>query len=117
MDLINPYWKWRYPARLGRVIDGDTVFLNLDMGMTISRSGSYRLYGINAPEHDEPSTEHLNKLLTEAQYLEVETHKQDKYGRYLVSIFARAYGSKDWVNVNQNMIDNKFAIEYFGGKR
>ena len=102
---------------LGRVVDGDTVVLSLDMGMTISRSGSYRLYGINTPEHDEPSTEHLTKLLTDAQFIEVETYKKDKYGRYLVSIFARAYGSSEWVNVNKNMIDSGLAVEYFGGKR
>jgi len=115
--MTSPEWKWRYPARLGRVVDGDTVVLNLDMGMTISRSGSYRLYGINTPEHDEPSTEHLTKLLTDAQFIEVETYKKDKYGRYLVNIFVRAYDSTEWINVNQNMIDSGLAVEYFGGKR
>jgi endonuclease YncB( thermonuclease family) len=115
--MLSTEGKWRYPARLGRVIDGDTVVLNLDLGMNLVRSGSYRLYGINAIEHDEPSTEHLTKLLTDAQFIEVETYKKDKYGRYLVNIFTRAYNSTDWLNVNQNMIDNKFAVEYFGGKR
>lgn len=115
--MLSTNGKWRYPARLGRVIDGDTVVLHLDMGMAISRSGSYRLYGINAPEHDGPSTEYLTKLLTEAQFIEVETYKADKYGRYLVNVFARAYGTTEWVNVNLSMIDNKFAVEYFGGNR
>lgn len=110
-------WKWRYPARLGRVIDGDTVVLNLDMGMNISRSGSYRLYGINAPERDESSTVYLTAVLTAAHSLEVETYKADKYGRYLVKIFAQADAAAEWGDVNQSMIDRKLAVEYFGGKR
>ena len=41
---------YTYKARLSRVIDGDTVELNVDLGMSVSVKETFRLYGINAPE-------------------------------------------------------------------
>lgn len=113
--MLSTNGKWRFPATLIRVIDGDTVVLELDLGMEIFRKGSYRLYGINAPEHDAASTQVVTDMLMGGGAIEVETYKADKYGRYLVDLFVMKDGA--WVSVNQTLLDMNLAVPYFGGKR
>jgi micrococcal nuclease len=44
---------WTVPARVTRVVDGDTLILDLDLGWRMWRLGERcRLRGINAPELD-----------------------------------------------------------------
>ncbi len=44
---------WQYPARVVRVVDGDTIRLNIDMGMDSWKHNiPCRLAGINCPEMD-----------------------------------------------------------------
>lgn len=42
--------SWTYPATVVRVVDGDTVRLNLDLGLHIWRTDNCRIAGINTPE-------------------------------------------------------------------
>lgn len=43
--------QWAVPARVVRVVDGDTLILDLDLGWRVWRLGERcRLRGINAPE-------------------------------------------------------------------
>jgi micrococcal nuclease len=41
---------WTYPAKVRRVIDGDTLDLDLDLGLHIHEMGRCRLAAVNAPE-------------------------------------------------------------------
>lgn len=45
---------WTYPARVRRVIDGDTLELDIDLGFHVGYRCSVRLAGVNCPEPDEP---------------------------------------------------------------
>ncbi len=42
-----------YPARLVRVIDGDTFVVRLDLGMSVYADHTIRLHGIDAPERSD----------------------------------------------------------------
>ena len=84
---------YEYRAKLLRVVDGDTVHLEIDLGLETLRKINCRVYGINAPEMNTPEGKaakiYLAGLLApDADNLLVRTFKDrtEKYGRYLVRI-------------------------------
>lgn len=111
--------SFTYNANFVRVIDGDTVVLNIDLGMKIWAMGQHvRLFGINTPELIGPDASSaadakiwLNGALSVARKIIVQTAKPeagDKYGRWLATIVA------DGTNLNQMMVTLGLAKEYFG---
>jgi len=91
---------YTYKAEVIRVIDGDTVVLNIDLGFKIYHKTSCRLAGINAPEmnsKDEEvraaaveSKEYLMRLLPEGADVTIISKKLDKYGRPVVDFLAES---------------------------
>ena len=87
---------YEYRARITRVIDGDTVEAEIDLGFHVTLTVTLRLAGINAPEtrgKERPrglaATRYLESLLDDLagdmRVLTVRTRKDvtEKYGRYL----------------------------------
>lgn len=98
-----------YTAELVRVIDGDTVVLDIDLGFHTWRRGErYRLARINAPELKTPdgpaARDHLSSLL--GIPLVASTSKADNFGRYLVEL------SVGGLNLNDAMMADGFAVSY-----
>ena len=110
---------WRYDhVELVRVIDGDTVELAIDMGNSIRWQGKFRLYGIDTPETHGATAQAgqaaraaLTEMLTVGGIDYAETHKPDKYGRWLVTVIA---GGK---NLSGEMVARGLARQYFGGRK
>jgi endonuclease YncB( thermonuclease family) len=79
-----------YVAELVKVIDGDTILLNFDLGFFITFQSKVRLIGIDAPEIDtkkgKEAMAFVEKELAGANLI-VETRKKEKYGRYLAFIY------------------------------
>ena len=81
-------------AKVLRVVDGDTVDLEVDLGYHVSLTIRGRLLGINTPERGQPdfalATKALASLLEENTdedgYVSVKSTKTGKYGRWLVEI-------------------------------
>ena len=68
--MTAPPFEYRYRATLRRVIDGDTVDCDVDLGFEIIAVERFRLLGINAPEKRKPTydagiaaKQHLESLL------------------------------------------------------
>lgn len=101
-----------------RIIDGDSVALEIDMGNAIHWRGKFRLNGIDTPERGQPgyaeAIEHLRRLLL-MPISHVETHKPDKFGRWLVDIHIDTDGGT--LHVNRLMIADGHAVEYHGGAK
>lgn len=84
---------YEYRAKVIRVVDGDTVEVDVDLGFQIHTKMMLRLYGINAPEMKGPSrvAGQAAKMFLQdliQQYngvLKIRTlqDEQEKYGRYL----------------------------------
>lgn len=76
-----------YPATLVRVVDGDTVDLLVDLGFRVLARQRFRLVGIDCPEARTPAgdlaTAFTTHWLDEHPTLEVESHREDVYGRWL----------------------------------
>lgn len=111
---------YKTTAKVVYVYDGDTVHLVLPLRETRRLIKiKTRLYGIDTPElrikeQKEQALVAKNKLielLAETNYMvNVECGKFDKYGRVLVTL----YSTKHEKSLNQILVDNGCAYEYFG---
>lgn len=109
--------RYNYSARLVRVIDGDTIEVNIDLGFSIHFTTKVRLLGLDTPEMIGANraraiaAREVLKAMLENQEINLRTTKTDKYGRYLAEIWI------DKTNVNQWLITNGFAVAYYGGAK
>lgn len=106
-------------ATVERVIDGDSVILEIDLGNKITWRENFRLMGIDSPERGAPgyieAGDYLKRLLL-MPLARVETHKPDKFGRWLVDLYLDADSGGE-LHANRLMIVEGHALEYHGGKR
>ena len=77
-----------YPARLVRVVDGDTLDLEVDLGFRVWARQRFRLVGLDCPEARTPAGDLATAFTTHwldehAQGLEVESQREDVYARWL----------------------------------
>ncbi|MDV6237872.1 DUF1016 N-terminal domain-containing protein [Leptospira ellisii] len=81
---------YHYLCTLERVVDGDTLLVQIELGFDLIARQKIRLLGVNAPElgstDGEDALELLKKKLKPGMNLLLRTHFQDKYGRYLGDI-------------------------------
>jgi len=113
---------YEYSALILRVIDGDTVLANVDLGFHIRRTMPLRLFGIDAPETQgvadrQPglaAAAYLGSLVAvKSVLIRTQLDKGDKYGRCLAEIFIPGEAE----SVNARMISAGHAVAYDGGKR
>lgn len=120
-----------YGARLSRVVDGDTLYFDIDLGFRTWRKGTkVRLDGIDTHEiHIVPhDSEEYRKGMNEMEFVEdwlkngiskytgddgkpfvIRTikDKQGKFGRYLGVIYRKCDGR----NLNDDLLD-EYEVEY-----
>lgn len=93
---------YQYQARLVRVVDADTVVLDLDLGFYQHRLGrSYRLARINAPELSTPEgllakAALVDRLAGVTAFL-VTTSRADSFDRWIVELYADGQNLSDWL--------------------
>jgi micrococcal nuclease len=110
-----------YKAICRRVIDGDTIEVDIDLGCnTWIHVESVRLYGIDTPETRSKDLLHKQAGLLVKEYLKSElegkelfirTHKdkEGKFGRYLVEVFET---ETSVMSINQSLLDSGIARIY-----
>ncbi len=124
---------YEYEGTLVRVVDGDTVILNLkrnivldvDFGFYVkdkvsivkTAEVSFRLKGIDTPEivgvdkaAGLDAKARLQELL-ENRTLKVVSYKTDKYGRWLAEIFIQDRSGVE-KSVNRLMVESGHAVPY-----
>ena len=104
--------------KINRVIDGDTLDVDIDLGFGITLSQRVRLKDINAPEIRTLDLEEKAKGLEAKEWLEkelskpgewiIETTKEDKYGRLLGTLYLVG----EPVTVNERMLNEGIAKPY-----
>ena len=111
---------YEYSCGITRIVDGDTVDAEIDLGFDIIYKSRVRLYGIDTPESrtrdlDEKArgklaAKFLSDAILHADTLVIQTKldKKGKFGRVLGVIVA------DGVDLNQALIDNHLAVAYTG---
>jgi micrococcal nuclease len=105
-----------YNAKVRRIYDGDTIFLDIDLGLSmILKNEKIRLARINTPELRGPEKEagivardFLIKLISRKNILlETIKDKKGKYGRYLGEIWVET--ENGFENVNDLLVKNGHA--------
>jgi len=110
-----------YSATITNVVDGDTVDANIDLGFTVWVKIRFRLNSIDTPELNSPDAivresgqkakEYVKSVLL-GKTVTISSFKADKYGRWLADIYL-----PDGELFNDRMINEGYAVPYFGGKR
>ena len=108
---------YRYYAKCTRVIDGDTIKAEVDLGFRIKVSTTIRLLGIDTPEVRTKNLSEKKRGLEAKKYLksllknnnnifELESVSVDKYGRCLGTIYINN------ANINKKLIKEGYAKKY-----
>lgn len=104
---------YRYHCNLIRVIDGDTIVVEIDLGLRVWTRQTIRLAGIDAPEPRGESKEkgkeasaHLSALINNCRQLVIHTEKSGKYGRWLGVLFR----DNESMAVNHLMVQDGHAV-------
>ena len=109
---------YHYKAFVTQVYDGDTVTVDIDLGLhTWMKGEKLRLYRINAPElrgeekeAGKISRDYLKKLVWKKE-LVIETikDKREKYGRYLAEILL-PLDNGSYMIVNDELVKKGYAV-------
>lgn len=130
--------NYTYHAEVIRVVDGDTVIARADLGFDLWKKVNIRLYGINTPETRTKDIDEKTKGLEAKerliQLLEENDNKfvlqsmgLDKYGRSLGVLWTGYHDVETYpgisaerpvnISLNDLLVMEGLAVEYFGGKR
>jgi micrococcal nuclease len=109
-----------------KIVDGDTIDVDIDLGFNVSYTQRVRLAGIDTPESRTTDLkekalglevkEYLKHLLEDAEDIVIQTEKPDsseKYGRILGWLFI----NDEDTSLNEKMINEGYAWEYDGGTK
>jgi endonuclease YncB( thermonuclease family) len=112
---------YTYRATLQRVIDGDTLWVNIDCGFDTWTDQKLRLRGIDTPEMDTPEGQRARRFvegaLRKCPVLAITTTKPDKYDRYLADVFYLPGENDVNVVLEQGLFLNRELIEVGLAKR
>lgn len=107
-------------VKLIRVVDGDTVELEINLGYHLTFRDRFRLAHIDAPETNRKATREAgtrSKNALEQMLLEeidegdgiwIESFKKDSFGRWLCTIHSHKSGE----SLNERMITEGYAVPY-----
>ena len=121
---------YKYRAKVLRIIDGDTMDVDLDLGFDVVLAKQrFRLYGIDTPEsrtRDKVekkfgliSKDYVKKRCPVGSKVIIGTHVGDergKFGRILGEVFAIDQETNviEETSINRKMINESYAVEYHG---
>ena len=121
---------YNYKIFLTKVVDGDTIDAEIDLGFDIKVKKRIRFAGINAPESRTRDLEEkarglaakdrVKQLLEGCENIQLKSHGVGKFGRCLGEIMLdKVDGSEKLtlVSLNELLIKEGHAKEYHGGKR
>ena len=124
MSLRDPY-IYRI-KQITKVVDGDTIDADIDLGFDISLTKRIRLAGVDTPEsrtsdanekkYGLESKEWLKHKVESAKNILIKTELPDsteKYGRIIGHLFVNDQES----SLNDQMITEGYAWEYSGGTK
>lgn len=108
-----------YKAYLDRVVNGDTLVVNIDLGFRIFLEQRLRLRGLEAPglgtRKGAASKKFVESKLKGCMFLIIKTHERDKFDKYLVDVFylkrelAASRVMKDGNFLNNELLDEGLA--------
>ena len=120
---------FEYFCKVTRVVDGDTIDVEVDLGFDIIHRARVRMMGIDTPESRTrnkaekvlglASKARLKELLANRR-VKLETSKEGKgkFGRILATVWTSdKKGVEEYLNINEKLIEEGHARPYFGGSK
>jgi len=121
---------YNYKAKLIKVVDGDTIDAEIDLGFDISVKKRIRLVGIDTPECRTrdlkekalglAAKDRVKAILVENPKFTLESTKIGKFGRVLGNIYITILDGTESLTqicLNDQLVKETHAVEYHGGKR
>ena len=121
---------YNYKISVIKVVDGDTIDAEIDLGFDIKVKKRVRFLGMNAPESRTRDLEEkarglaakdrVKALLEGCKNIQLKSHGLGKFGRCLGEIFLDTIDGQEkltLVSLNELLISEGHAVEYHGGKR
>ena len=112
---------FEYLCKVTRVVDGDTIDVNIDLGFSIWHKARVRMSGIDTPESRTRNKKEkvlglaakarLKELLKSQKVSILCTKEKGKFGRVLADVRVNDK------SINLQLIDEGHAREYHGGKK
>ncbi len=119
-DLVVPHYT--YKAFVLEVIDGDTIWVNIDLGFGAWTTQKLRLRGINTKAIEtaegKGAKEFMESRLKRCKFIAVKTYWRDKFTRYLADIFYIQREDdfnkivRDGRFMNQLLLDEELAVRF-----
>ena len=113
-----------------KIVDGDTIDAEIDLGFDIKVKKRVRFMGINAPESRTKDLEEkarglaakdrVKQLLDGCKNITLKSHGIGKFGRCLGELHLDTIDGQEkltLVSLNELLINEGHATEYHGGKR
>tara|TARA_R100000306_G_C4252360_1_gene81075 strand:+ start:86 stop:454 length:369 start_codon:yes stop_codon:yes gene_type:complete len=117
---------FEYFCKLERVVDGDTIDVNIDLGFQVWHKARVRMLGIDTPESRTRNLEEKAlglaskarlKELLKGKKVTIECSKEKgKFGRVLAIVWTVDKEGKE-IDINSQLIEEGHARPYFGGKK
>ena len=127
---------FEYTIKVTRVVDGDTVDAEIDLGFDVRVKKRIRLFGINTPESRTRDKEEkkrglaakyrLEEIIDQSEVIRLRSHGSGKYGRVLGELMITddhssdttdLYEDGEWISIATILINESHGVPYFGGKR
>ena len=119
---------YNYKIEVLRVIDGDTIDAEIDLGFDVKIKKRIRFMGINTPESRTRDLEEkarglaakdrVKQLLDGCKNITLCSHGVGKFGGCLGELnLCNSEGGLTLVNLNKKLIEEGHAVVYNGGKR
>lgn len=108
---------YQYRGVCMRIVDGDTMEIELDLGLNIKWRGNCRLAGINALELNSFNSVDRARAIAAKDWLVkncpdwllIDSIGLDKYGRPIVTIYDERSPGK---SINEQMVELKLVDQY-----
>ena len=117
---VVPYYT--YKAYVIEVIDGDTLWVNIDLGFDMWSNQKIRLKGINTKELEnqqgQNAKEFIEAKLKGCKFIAIKTYWRDKFTRYLADIFYKKRETdlyniiENGKHLNQELLNEELAVWY-----
>ena len=118
----DPKTLYTYKGYVKELIDGDTLWVTIDLGFSTRTTQKVRLRGINTSkietEQGKKAMNYLKRRLNPCSFIIIKTYYRDTYNRYVADLFYNknepdeAEVAKNGVYLNQELLDKGYADAY-----
>jgi micrococcal nuclease len=118
---MGRFAMYSYAATLRRVVDGDTVDFDVDLGFCMTAAIRFRVLGIDTPELRGGTDESkalardakafVEDCLVDAERIIIRTEKADSFGRWLAEIDYLKPGQTDYSNLSEDLLNAGLAAK------